>query len=159
MMSIPLPHERFTIKTQLAPEEAIDRLIRLCASEFYECETEAHHFTIRRILNYRNSFRPVVEDELLSEEGGWSIQVSMRLSWFELIFSLAWLCFAALLALATLVQILARNSVDDLGKLGALLGLLVFGYALVTISFKFESSKAKCFLCKAFASSEANSVR
>jgi hypothetical protein len=165
------PYERLTIFSQLTPESAIQKLIdvvetsqnkkfRRSMIKRYQGEVTGYKFKIRRIINYRNSFLPVINGEIEPAKDGCCIHIKMQPNIIVLIFMVVWSSpFISLLLMGfvmTLMPLLfpkivtVVNGSIPLYVILAPVGFLIFGYCLVTIGFKIESIKSKAFFKELF---------
>jgi hypothetical protein len=71
--TLAIPYRRFTISSPLDPATARQRLARAVGPHSwsgFEGELVGKEFTLRRIINYRNSFLPEVSGELMPSGAG-----------------------------------------------------------------------------------------
>ncbi len=97
-------------------------------------------FTLHRVISYRNSFLPVIRGRISQSLMGSRVVISMRPSWFVLVFWIVWMSgVTAVLA----VMLFVRRGVQNrpLGITVAL-GLFLFGYLLCAGSFGLEARRA-----------------
>lgn len=159
-----LPFEKYILISQLSAEEVRKRLAdniesqkKFSLSPFekyrakpYEGSISEKEFTIKRIINYRNSFLPVIKGQIREEMGQVSIQVYMRPATGVLIFLSFWFGIVILACLTiTVVAILQFRQMLETGiNPGAIIpfGMFVFGSLLITLGFKSESGQSKDFL-------------
>jgi hypothetical protein len=166
-----LPYERLTIYSQLTPESAIQKLIDIVETsqnkkfrgsmiKSYRGEITGYKFKICRIINYRNSFLPVINGEIEPAKDGCCIHIKMQPNIIVIIFMVVWSSpFVSSLLMGfvmTLLPLLFPKLVTVVSgsiPLYAILvpvGFLIFGYCLVTIGFKIESIKSKTFFKELF---------
>jgi hypothetical protein len=153
-LSVPLPYERFVIETRLTPQEVAERLrevaapgrrLRLFRSSAGEKDFQGtvsdREFRITRVIDYRNSFLPVVRGLIEDAPDGARIEVSMRLH--PAVFGFVLLWFGLLTS--TLVLIVGIAAVEQTFSPFFLvpLGIFVVGYALMTGGFKVESRRSR----------------
>lgn len=167
MMKI-FPYERLKITTKLSPDEAINRLVnvielqpylRWFATDHkpYEGKVEGHQFQISRVINYRNSFLPMIHGEVLPEMRGSSIRITMRSHGLVIVFMIFWLGavgFFFLAMLSTFISAAMQGTIGNPSVLLAPAGMFAFGYLLMLGGFKFESIKSKKFFCDLFEAEE-----
>jgi len=109
---------------------------------YFEGECSAESFKFSRVIQYRNSFLPVITGRISSEGSGALVKVRMRLNLFATVFMIFWFGFlisASVASAPSLMEGLAKGDADAL----TILGLILFGYALVQGGFWFEASKAQ----------------
>ena len=158
-----LPVENYVITSKLSIDEIKRRLTdniepkSLSISVFnrssnkpYQGQILEDTFTISRIINYRNSFLPVITGHISIFLGKTQIQVKMRPATFVLIFISFWLAIVGLTCLAIiLIGLIQFEKVWQNESSPMFLipfAMLLFGYLLPTLAFKAESRKSKQFL-------------
>ena len=102
-------------------------------------------FKIMRILNWRNSFQPVIVGTFCSNTAGTTIKVTMRLHRFVAAFMCAWMGFPLFELMTSL-----KSSVQ-LSELFGPLVMIIFGVALVSICFWTEVKKSKPLILEFFS--------
>lgn len=150
-----LPVENIIFKTKLSGEEVIRRISDNTAknqnftfsffgskpAKYFEGQINEQAFKIKRIINYRNSFLPVISGKINGEPDITTIKVKMRLHALVIGFMCIW--FGGVIAgcFAVLAHTLGEGEMSP----GLLIpfAMLLFGYILTIAAFKFESSKAK----------------
>ena len=163
-----LPFENYAITSKLSVEEVTRRLadsiepkksLRLTVfnrgtNKPYLGQIIDNTFTISRIINYRNSFLPVITGHISTFLGKTQINVRMRPTTFVLIFISLWLGIVGVVCLGIiLVGLIKFKQVIQNGFSPMLLipfGMFLFGWLLITFSFKAESKKSKEFLERLF---------
>lgn len=112
-------------------------------------------FKIRRVINYRNTFLPIVVGKMLPRfQGGTRIEVEMRMHWFAAIFMLLWAGFPVLILTTALLHIdigildsrAPRDSKSH--QFAAAIAMVMFGYALCAVAFNIEAQRARVLLLK-----------
>jgi len=167
-----LPVEDFVITTKLPVDEIRKRLLfnvepkdraARAASKYklgltYCGDVLDSSFSISRIINYRNSFLPVIKGTITEGYGKTLIQVKMRPVTGVLIFMSFWLGIIGLVCIGiTLVAIVdIKDVLHGQFSPGALIpfGMFVFGFLLMTFSFKGEAKESKDFLIRLFDAQE-----
>ncbi len=166
-----IPHEKLTINTSLHTTEALQKLqaviepkrtIRWGYSKHkpYEGVIEGLHFTVSRILGYRNSFLPIIQGEIKPELNGCSIHISMSLHSWVKVFMVVWLGFvflACLLSLSLFFGFATQYGGQTPNPPVLILipfGMFVLGYGLMVGGFKYEVAKSKVFFSDLFAESK-----
>ncbi len=161
-----IPYERFTIKSTLSPERALQKLTNVVGPkpEFMQMRTDSKpyegtitetQFSIRRTINYRNSFLPMIQGEIQPEMTGCSIKFTLSLHIIVLIFMDIWLGSIGIYFISLVGSFLSALMQDNstfpswqgIPFAG---GMFILGYALMTIAFNFEAGKSKDFFLKLF---------
>jgi hypothetical protein len=164
-----LPFETITYRTNLPVEEVIKRLRKnirqkkkfidksipfVNVSGPYAGTIKDSTFKISREISYNNSFLPVITGHVEQNRSSTNIYVKMRPHFGVLIFMSIWFSGVFVGALAfTLPVILGKNF--ELESLMAP-GMVLFGYLLTTLAFKYESKKAKKFFEELFEVKKKN---
>jgi hypothetical protein len=158
-----LPFENITYKTKLDSEEILKRMGNMIEpkKDFrisgifgnsnhkpYEGSINGNSFNITRIIGYRNSFLPKIKGTIEKDFNETKVNVKMRLHPFVIAFMFIWFGGVGIGCLAVLIFI--SNSQDFEPMTLIPFGMLIFGYALVTGGFKFESIKSKKYLAELF---------
>jgi 1,4-dihydroxy-2-naphthoate octaprenyltransferase len=112
-------------------------------------------FKICRVINYRNSFLPIVVGKMLPRlQGGTRIEVQMRMQWIVTAFMLLWAGFPVLLLTTALLHIdigiLDSRAPQGLRphQFAAAIAMVVFGYVLCAVAFNIEAKRAQVLLLK-----------
>ncbi|PAX51609.1 hypothetical protein [Brunnivagina elsteri] len=165
-----LPYERLTIYSHLAPESAMQKLtdvvetspnkkLRGSMIKPYRGEITGYKFKISRIINYKNSFLPVINGEIKSAMDGCCIHLKMQPHVMVICFMIVWssplISLLLMAVFATITPLIFPKLVTVSGSISieiilVLLGFLLFAYSLVTIFFKMESTKSKAFFRELF---------
>jgi len=161
-----LPFENYVLTSNLTVEEVTKRLedkidpkkgfvfsaFNKSSNKPYEGRILGNTFTISRIINYRNSFLPVIAGHFSTFLGKTQINVKMRPVTFVLIFISLWLGIVGLVCLGIiLVGLFQIRQILQNGFSPMILlpfGMFFFGCLLTTLAFKAESKKSKEFLEK-----------
>ncbi len=158
-----LPFENITYKSKLESEEILKRIseiieprkmfrtIRFFESNNhkpYEGTITGNSFKITRIIGYRNSFLPRIKGIVEKDFNGTNVNVKMRVNTFVIVFMLIWLGGVGIGCLVALTLMFNNKHFEPMTLIP--LGMLIFGYALVTGGFKYESVKSKEYLAKLF---------
>ncbi|MFN0082087.1 MAG: hypothetical protein ACKVOM_06175 [Ferruginibacter sp.] len=167
-----LPFENYIITSKLSVEEVAKRLaesiepkknLRLFvfnrgSNKPYKGQILGDTFTISRIINYKNSFLPVIRGHISTFLGNTQINVKMRPVTFVLILISLWLGIVGLVCLGIiLVGLIQFKQVLQNGFSPMILipfGMFLFGCLLTTLPFKAESKKSKEFLDRLFEGQE-----
>jgi hypothetical protein len=117
----------------------------------YAGNITGQQFEIVRVINYKNSFLPVVKGEVSHFLGQTEIRVKSSPHIAVLVFSACWMLMVLLGCLIVTV-----TAIND-GFEPALLipfAMLIFGSLLFTVPYKIEAKKAKEFLAKLLEATE-----
>lgn len=159
-----LPYENFTITTNLDSEEVKRILADVIeppktfrnswssasrSHKPYEGKIYDDSFQISRIIHTRNSFLPIIKGKISPQVIGCSINITMKLHIFVLIFMGYWLSMTGSIGVGFLLALLSDNRMGIAGLMP--LGMFVFGCLLCIIPFKIEAKKSKEFLYKLFS--------
>ena len=169
-----LPYENFIISSRLPLAEVRKRLadnvqpkrtFRLTAfgnshGKPYEGQIFADSFSISRIINYKNSFLPVVNGQISTFLGKTEIHVKMRVPTSVLIFTLLWLGIVGLVCLGIIIMgIIQFNTIAQNGFSPMILipfVMFLFGCILTSAAFKAESKRSRQFLERLWEAQEVS---
>ena len=158
-----LPFENITYRTNLELEEIQKRINEVIEPKKtfrmtgifgnsnhkpYEGSINGNSFNMTRIIGYRNSFLPRIKGEIEKGFNGNKINVKMRLHAFVIVFMFIWFGGVGIGCLAVLSTLSNSDNFEPMTLIPC--GMLVFGYALVTGGFKYESIKSKKYLAQLF---------
>lgn len=158
-----LPFDRYTLVSRLSVAEVMSRLEanvtarKLNAVLFvqrygtkkdssdkpYKGVIKEQTFEIERIINYRNSFVPVIKGEVSHFLGQTEIKVKSSPHVAVLVFCAFWMS-VVLLACLAVTAVMLRGGFEF--PMLIPFGMLVFGCLLFTIPYKLEANKSKKFL-------------
>lgn len=157
-----LPFENITYETRLSLIEIQSRIsdiiepkktfrkpaiFRSVDTKPYEGRLVGNTFKVTRLIRYQNSFLPKIKGEIEKGYRGTKVNIKMRLHPFVLVFMLIW--FGGVIMAA--VSMLAASVTEGFDGIALIpVGMLVFGYALVTGAFKYETQKSKKFFAELF---------
>ena len=103
-------------------------------------------FKLTRIINYRNSFLPVITGGIYKQFGETQIKIKMRLHGLVAAFITVWLGIAIIICLAIIFTAISNKSKLLQNGFSATLlipfAMLIFGWLIIYLAFKFESKKA-----------------
>ena len=153
-----LPYENVTFESKLNKEEIMKRISGMIepsrtyrkfiagrgGQKPYEGSIYLNIFNMSRVIAYRNSFLPIIEGRVEEDFGTTKINVRMRLNTFVLVFICIWCGGVGIGFFAMLTYSIGTGRFEPATLIT--LGMLLFGYALVTLGFKYESIKSKNFL-------------
>ena len=154
-----LPYENYYLKTKLTPHQVAlllqKNIIARSRDIFrsntnttrpYEGYIDRNIFEVSRIINYRNSFLPIIKGQVYSENGGSSIHVKMKLHTVVAGFMLVWMSGLSIALIGVFTKMLVHKKFEP----GIFLVLLMFslGYGLTIGGFKYESNKSKKHLAE-----------
>ena len=142
-----LPYEKFTLisknpastvflilKNNIKERKFLNGLFK--EKEYFEGEIFKHGFSINPLINYKNSFNPIINGSIIEKDGFTLIKVTMRLNVGVLIFGIFWCSpFFFLLFIGI------ANFVPKLIIICLL--FLIGGGCLFILPFKHEAKKAK----------------
>lgn len=106
-------------------------------------------FKISPILNYYNSFAPILMGEISETETETVLSIHARPHTFVTVFTTMWMVFCGLLSLICVIEII-MNRFQSMLLIPFI--TLAFGYGVFHISFWHEEEKARQFLEKALTS-------
>lgn len=102
-------------------------------------------FEIKRAINYRNSFLPIIKGEIQNDINGSKINVKMSLAEIVKVFMIIWLGGVFIACLATLYTLIFTNGLNSEGRFFMFLPffMLAIGILMVYFGFKTESKKSE----------------
>ena len=160
-----LPFENITYRTKLDSNEVLKRISEKVEPKkpfriteiFWENNYKPYKgivkgktFNITRIIQYRNSFLPQIKGNVENDINGTKVNIKMRLHPIVLTFMIIWFSGVGIGFLLTLSILLSNKSFEPMTLIP--FGMLIFGYALVTGGFKYESIKSKKYFNELFES-------
>jgi hypothetical protein len=141
-------YSRYSFETPLSVAQVLERLGRVIRPRQSRWEAvepvpfvgkiEGERFTIRRVLPYRNDFRPVISGHVVPIVSGSRIDIVLRLTLPVAMVMGVWLAFASVAAAVGLWHSIRTS--DTRRLLGVVLPL--FGCGLVAVGFIPEKRKA-----------------
>lgn len=103
-----------------------------------------NRFEIKRVINYRNSFLPVIKGEIQDAVNGSKVKIKLNLTDFVKVFMIVWLGGVFLACIAVLINFIMNGFDPETGFIIFIpFGMLVFGIIMVSVGFKAESKKSK----------------
>jgi len=150
------PFERHVHVSTLPPLEVMQRLqehvrpvptfsLRLLSSKAeksYEGSVSGNTFSIQRVIGYRNSFLPWITGTIHAAENGSLIQVRMRPRVFVLVFMSIWMGIIGLVFLSGVITLINGHR-QMVGMVAIASLMLLFGYGLTMLAFKYESGRSR----------------
>jgi len=162
-----LPYQKLVIEVPYSREELTRRLGREVTdrkrgwgwsekrAELFEGVVSDEGFQIKRIIDYRNSFLPVIQGRFYPHVKGVRVEITMRLHVAVLVFSVVWLNMVGIGVVGVATHILTTRSVDAVTLIP--FGMLLFFYLMVTIGFGVEAKKASKLLNSLFEAEGSSS--
>jgi hypothetical protein len=159
-----LPFENYVLTSKLTPAEVHNclsgqiespksfsfSLLHRESNKPYEGEILENTFTIQRIIDYRNSFLPIIKGNISTSLGETYIKITMRPAIFVMIFISFWLGIIGIVCLCMLwagIRQIDQISMDGFSPVVLIpFGMFMFGYLLTIFGFKVEAKKSKAFL-------------
>ena len=112
----------------------------------FEGKVHNTSFNINRILNYRNSFYPIISGKIISEENSkTTIKITMCMTIYANVFMCIWFIITGTVFIFALKQQIENEVFEYKPILWSLLFILV-GYFLMIISFTAEAKTARKIL-------------
>jgi hypothetical protein len=148
-----LPFETIIIETPLTKEDTIVnlakniepaktlRFLNKSDTKAFEGYLRGNEFEIKRIINYQNSFLPIIKGQIEVFGNVTRVKIDMRLHVAVIVFMMIWFGFVGLFFVAALINSDIFNE-----TLLFPLGMLLFGYALTMGGYLFESHRSKRIL-------------
>ncbi|HYV95199.1 MAG TPA: hypothetical protein VE978_25720 [Chitinophagales bacterium] len=167
-----LPFENYKLISPLSEDEVIKRLAQIIepketfnhffwtknSSKPYEGKLKDGYFKIRRIIDYRNSFLPMIMGHVSQTQAYTEIRIRMRPAKAVIIFMIFWMGVVLSVCIVVLLALIAqyRQVLKEGFSFGALIPfiMVVFGCLLFTIPFKYESKKSKQYFKTLLEASE-----
>lgn len=144
-----LPYLEHTIRTTKSPQEIHDIMQSVTSSkrawvsrppgEFIGT-IEQYDFKIMRIINYRNSFLPVIKGAIKKGEGAYVVALKMQLHPITYIFLIIWFSLAGLSFLVGVLDLITSKPTDVTMFL-ATGGFIAWGQILSRCGFFFQAKK------------------
>jgi len=158
-----LPFEDYVLTTKLSTEVVLQRIAdnielkeKLGFFPYYHNDREKYvgqiisrGFMMRRKINYKNSFLPLITGQVTTYREQTQVHIKMQVNEFVSIFSTVWLVitgFASVISIPFAIATLGHNEVPSM--LFFPFPMFAFGYLMIYFSFKLESKKSKAFLAK-----------
>ena len=153
LLSWLIPFRTIIVNTSLSPAEVAATLRRSThekkglldlsyGGHAYVGNVSETGFKIRRVISYRNSFLPVIGGSIMPRAYGSSVQVSMRMNWFTIMFMLIWMGGVLVGAMVGTVMFITEGKVAGLGAWG----MVAIGLAMFAFGFGREANIAEQFL-------------
>jgi hypothetical protein len=155
-----IPYKRVIIQTPLTAENAARVLTKLVtprpwyylfwtrATTDFEGRISLDGFNINRSIRYRNSFLPILHGRFRPTTKGTAVDVRMVMHPFVVVFLLFWCVILGIAFFQFATQVLQGGSIS--GRDLIPLGILVFIYVMVFLSFGIEAERATRILKEIF---------
>jgi hypothetical protein len=153
-----LPFETLVYHSTLSREDLITRLeneieaekpfkfgvFNRSYSKPYIGKIQCNTFEIKRVIDYRNSFLPIIKGQIQTHTNGSKIDVKMNLVGIVKFFMIFWLAGVLLSCLVTIYDVVVKNGFDDESGFFMFIPflMLIFGAVMVSVGFKVESKKS-----------------
>ncbi len=157
-----LPYDRYVLNTQLSVEDVMNKIngiiepynvFRRSSGKQYMGTVTGYSFKIRRAINYRNSFLPMIKGTISANAGQTEVAIRMRPSIFSLIFMCIWLGLVGVICIGIVNLCLWHRHLFSAPMLIPF-GMFAFGYCLVMIPYKIESRISGKFLAELLEGTE-----
>lgn len=146
-----IPFNSYVYKTNNSEKELNDKISKVIEAEIpyksrlvYETDSIPFRglywyngFKISRVINYRNSFLPVIVGEI----NGSNINISMRLNSPSLLIMLVWLLGSLIVIVPEIFSYISSKAFNS--ELASPFLYFIIAYIFITVIFKFESIKTK----------------
>ncbi|MFH7015615.1 hypothetical protein [Flavobacterium sp. FlaQc-47] len=153
-----LPFEKLIYRSNLTKEELLSHLQNEIEAEKsfgfgaksfsyskpYIGKIYNNSFEIKRAINYRNSFLPVIQGEIQNDINGSKINIRMNLVEIVKIFMIIWLGGVFIACLATSYTLIFTNDLNSESGFFMYIPffMLALGILMVYFGFKIESKKS-----------------
>lgn len=153
-----LPFEKLIYRSNLTKEELLAHLQNEIEAEKsfgfgsksfsyskpYIGKVYNNTFEIKRAINYRNSFLPVIQGEIQNDINGSKINIRMQLIEIVKIFMIIWLGGVFIACLATSYTLIFTNDLNSESGFFMYIPffMLALGILMVYFGFKIESKKS-----------------
>lgn len=160
-----LPFEKLTLASEL-PAHEIRRRLALnveprqafrfsikCrkAEKVYEGDIDFNRFDVNRIIDYRNSFLPLITGQIFEKGNASEVKIVMRMATIAYIIWGTWMGGLSTMLFYVLYDYLFGVVTPDESHLFGIiiiLAMLTFGYLLALLGFKTESKRSKKFFIR-----------
>lgn len=144
-----LPHLEEQIESEKTPEEI--RMILQSVTDYRKIAFSVNAefsgqiyplgFRITPMLNYRNSFVPLITGNMTEKEGRTIIEVKLQMHILTCAFMVMWNCMACFFFLCAILAVIT-GGLEQITIILVSLGLLVFGQAFPRCGFYGPAKKA-----------------
>ena len=132
--------------SQVTDKENIFRNVSSGKNFEGEIDLFQNTFKINRILNYRNSFYPIIIGKVISEVDKTSkIEIQMRMTIYSIVFIIVWSIITGVFTSLALKEQLSNTNFDYEPVLTSFC-FFAFGYVLMIVCFNYEVRQAKKIL-------------
>lgn len=156
-------HDSFEIETKLTREIVVERLRNKVEKDkllrpsqehnYFQGKVTTDGFLIKRIIHYRNSFIPIINGKFIGNNSDIKVAIRMGLNPFVAAFMFFWLGGAGLGILGVIAGLLTKQT-TSVALILIPVGMLLFGWALVSAGFWFEAKRQKIVLVEMFKEME-----
>jgi len=147
------PFQKHLIISNFSKEETIEKLNSITynklltgnknVSKKFEGEIDNYGFTIYRIINYRNSFLPIIKGNFVSQNGNSTlIEMRIQMNIFASIFMSIWFLISGVIFLNFLYDQFGSKNFD-FKSLVFIVGFIITGYLIMILGFNYEAKKSK----------------
>ena len=141
------PFRKFELLTPMTPVRAAAVLQKIVEPSkifrspfskkhrYFEGSVDGNHFKINRIINYRNSFLPIIEGSFRPEPSGTVVTLNLRLLWPVMIF---WVGMILILLCSSAAEA-SRLPWIVHGNRSFLIKMTLFIYLMASVGFAIEA--------------------
>lgn len=154
-----IPIQKYILVTKLNENEVLKRLNDIVdarpkttmmgmtfphgVSTPYTGIVQGRHFEMSRVINYKNSFLPVITGDVESFLGKTEVKIKMSPHIGVLLFCAFWM-FMVTMACLFVTYIMIQNGFEPMMLIP--FGMAIFGTLLFTLPFRMEAKKSRLFL-------------
>lgn len=148
-----LPFQKHLLISELPKEIVIEKLNSITdenvlirtksTSKKFEGWINNNSFSISRIINYRNSYLPIIKGNFISQNNNSTlIEIKMQMNMFATIFMSIWFLVSGGIFLSVLFSQVESKKFEA-NSIIIILGFLIFGYLIMILGFNYEAKKSK----------------
>lgn len=161
-----LPYEHFYIKTHLSRDKLIQKLQDVTDTprkivwfpafanrqhKLYLGKVDEESFNVYRWIHHQDSFLPIINGKVISQNSGSTIRIRMHLHWLVIILMSLWLGFFGIVLVNQIFHVVTYFLQSGIlpSDLAAILGpsfFFLFGYGMMIIGFKIDARREKQFI-------------
>jgi hypothetical protein len=148
-----LPYEKFSINTSKSKEEVMGILrqntligegypglfMRYKGNAFFG-QIYDDSFQIIRLIRFRSGFRPLIEGKATGDDNGTSLDITIRLPKFAVVFWIVWMSFCLLLFTVAVVVTFTQGLTPMLFFMPPFASL---GYLILRMQFVYHAPESK----------------